>query len=134
MERPIQREVEIILIRRWASYITQPIFLIGADGELLYYNEAAGALLGRDYDESGSMMADHLSEIFATVTEEGSPLPAESLPIVRALRNREAAHGFLRFVGLDGVIRNIEVTALPLTGQAGRFLGVLTAFWEVDAK
>jgi PAS domain-containing protein len=130
VERPVQHEVEIILIRRWGSYVALPLFLIGADGRLLYYNEAAGELLGRHYDESAMMSADDLAELFATATRDGELLPADGLPIVQALRTRRPAHGALRFVALDGVSRDIDVTALPLMGQAGRFLGVLTAFWE----
>jgi hypothetical protein len=31
------------------------------------------------------------------------------------------------------VWRAVEVTAIPLEGQDGRFLGVLATFWEADA-
>jgi hypothetical protein len=50
-----------------------------------------------------------------------------------ALSKRKPAHRPIRFQGLDGVWRSVEVTALPLEGQDGRFLGVLATFWEVDA-
>jgi hypothetical protein len=52
---------------------------------------------------------------------------------VVALSKRKPAHKSVRFQGLDGVWRAVEVTALPLEGQDGRFLGVLATFWEVEA-
>jgi hypothetical protein len=33
---------------------------------------------------------------------------------------------------MDGEWRAVEVTALPIEGQGGRFLGVLATFWEVE--
>ncbi len=34
--------------------------------------------------------------------------------------------------GLDGVVRHIEVTSIPLTGLRGEFLGAATLFWEIS--
>ena len=132
MNDALQREVEIILIRRWASYVTLPLFLIAADGELMYYNDVAGKMLGRPFDESDPMTADELSEIFATSTDKGAPMPSEQLPAVRALRAREPAYGRIRYRALDGRDWSIEICAMPLVGLAGRFLGVLVAFWEAN--
>jgi hypothetical protein len=34
--------------------------------------------------------------------------------------------------GLDGIERDIEVTAVPIHGQGGRKLGAFAIFWEMD--
>jgi len=47
-----------------------------------------------------------------------------------ALSKRHPAHKLFWIEGLDGVLREIEVTAFPLVGQADRFLGALAIFWE----
>jgi len=127
-----QSEIEIILIRRWASYVSLPLFLLASDGAVLYYNDAAGALLGRSYDRSGPLTADELADVFATSTEGGAPLPAEQLPAVRALRSRQPVTGRIRFRALDGVQHWIEICAMPVTGLGDRFLGVLVAFWLAE--
>jgi hypothetical protein len=127
----VQREIEIILIRRWASYVSLPLFLIAPDGLVIYYNDSAGAMLGRRYDDSGPMAAGELADIFVTATEGGDALPAEGLPFVRALRTRRPATGRIRYRALDGRDWSIEIAAMPLVGMAERFLGVLVAFWEV---
>ena len=129
-----QKEVEVILTRQWASYLATPVWLMGEDGRLLYYNEPAEALLGRRFDEAGEMPGDELSAIFQTTAEDGAPLPAEALPINIALRERRPAYRPMRIRGLDGVWRRIEVTAFPLEGQGGRQLGAVAIFWEARAQ
>jgi hypothetical protein len=34
--------------------------------------------------------------------------------------------------GLDGVVRHIEVTSIPITGLQGDFLGAVVLFWELS--
>jgi hypothetical protein len=128
-----QRAVELILMRRWASYITLPVFFAGVDGKLLYFNDAAAALLGRPFDVAGDMPVDRLDALFATATEDGQPLASDDLPIHVALMHRVPCHRRFRIAALDGVSRLLDVTALPIEGQGGRFLGAMTVFWEVKA-
>ncbi len=50
-----QRPIEIILLRQWASHMATPIWIAGARGELLYYNEYAEGLLGQRFDKAGHL-------------------------------------------------------------------------------
>ncbi len=127
-----QQEVELILMRQLASYLTIPIFVVGMDENLLFYNGPAEVLLGCRFDEVGEMPLKELSTIFQTTAEDGSPLPPDALPIAIALRQRRPAHRAFTYRALDGVERTIEVTAFPLEGQSGRHLGAVAIFWEVD--
>lgn len=125
-----QQPIELILTRQWASYLAVPVWVVAENGDLLYYNEAAEAVLGRRYDEAGEMPGEELASIFKTTAEDGSPLEADSLPINIALRERRPAYLRLRIHGLDGIWRVIEATAFPLEGQGGRHLGAAAFFWE----
>jgi PAS domain-containing protein len=127
-----QQPIELILMRQCASHLATPVWLMGPDGNLLFYNEPAEPILGRRFDEAGEMTGEVLSTMFQTTTEDGSPLEAEDLPINIALRERRPAHLWMRIQGLDGVWRRIEVTAFPLEGQGGRHLGAVAIFWEAD--
>ena len=127
-----QKEIELILMRQCASHLAMPIWLMGSDGELLYYNEPAEAILGRRFDEAGPMPGEELSTMFWTTAEDGSPLDADDLPVNVALRKRRPAHLPFRIRGLDGVWRRIEVTAFPIEGQGGRHLGAVALFWESE--
>lgn len=125
-----QKDIELILLRQWASHLALPIFLVGADGLLLFYNEAAEKLLGMRFDEAGEMPVERLSTIFQTTDEDGNPIPSDELAIGVALMQQRLAHRVVRLTALDGVTRRVEVTAIPLTGQGGRNLGAVSFFWE----
>jgi PAS domain-containing protein len=127
-----QQPVEIILLRQWASYISLPVWVMDADGTLVFYNEAAEVLLGRTFSDAGPISLPELDRIFNTVTPDGRPMTADELPIGIALLQHRPAHGRVRFEGLDRVARTIDVTAFPIEGQAGRHLGAVAMFWEPD--
>ncbi len=71
------------------------------------------------------------SSAFEPADASGKPIDAEQLPLVIALRDRRPAHRAMWIRGRDGKKHFLEVTALPLLGQGGRFLGAVALFWEV---
>jgi PAS domain-containing protein len=129
-----QKEIELILLRQWASYLAMPIFVAGSDENLLFYNEPAGVLLGRRFDEAGEMPLQEMSTLFHTTAEDGTLLSPEDLPLGIALRQRRPAHRRLRYQGLNGIRRTVDVTAFPLEGQDGRHHGAVAIFWEVSTE
>jgi|ERR1051325_5965992 len=124
-----QYDIEVILFRQLASSLALPIFIVDPQGTLVYYNEPAETVFGRRFDETGEMDMSEWSHVFSATDDQGHPLPPETLPLAIALKNRHPAHGRLWIRGLDKVPRLIEVTALPLIGQANRFLGAAAIFW-----
>ncbi len=125
-----QRPIELILLRQLASYLDMPIFVVDAEGQLVYYNEPAEPLLGVRFDEVGTMeMSDWLAA-FRPADQSGVILPENEVPLVVALRERRPVHGNLSISGLDGLRRQIGSTALPLSGQDGTFIGALAIFWS----
>ena len=126
-----QREIEVILTRQLASYLAMPIFIVDTAGTLLFYNESAEAILGQRFEETGEMPAAEWSSRFRTVGDDGAPIPPERLPLMIALQEKRPAHLLFWIQGLDNVRRRIETTAIPLMGQAGRYLGAVAIFWEV---
>jgi PAS domain-containing protein len=129
-----QQEVEVILSRHLAEYLAMPIFIVNPDGDLVFYNEPAEAILGTHYNETGVMPASEWATMFQPVDQAGKPIPPEELPLVIAITRRHPAHKIFWIRGMDGNMREIEVTALPLIGQADRFLGGIAIFWERSAK
>ena len=108
-----------------------PVFIIDPGGTLLFYNEPAERIFGLRFDDTGEMPAEKWSTLFSPSNEKGTPIPPEELPLMIALTERRPAHKGIQIKGLDGVLRNIEVTAFPIIGQAERFLGAIAIFWEV---
>ncbi|HUF54760.1 MAG TPA: PAS domain-containing protein [Dehalococcoidia bacterium] len=125
-----QLDVELILTRQWASYLAIPIWLMGSEGNLLYYNEPAERLLGLRFDEAGPILLSEISDVFLVTDPDGSAVAPEEIPLGKALQDQRPAHRALRWRGLDGIWHTGEVTALPLQGQDGRALGVVAMFWE----
>lgn len=126
-----QKEIELILARQLASYLTMPIIIVDPSGNLVYYNESAEIILGRRFEENGEMPVDEWSALFMPTDETGTPLTPETRPLLIALTQRSPAHRGMWLKGLDGVQRRIEVTAFPLNGQGERYLGAVAIFWEV---
>jgi PAS domain-containing protein len=127
MAHPIQ----IILTRQLAGYLSVPLFLVDPKGNLLFYNEAAEALLGRRFEDTGAMPAEEWASAFAPVDSSGQPIPPEDLPLMITLKKQRPAHKSFAIRGLDGVLRRIEVAAIPISGLQGELLGAVALFWEL---
>ena len=128
-----QLEIELILLRQVASYLAMPIFLVDLEGNLLFYNEPAEPILGLRYEESGELPLSEWATIFVPTDEQGNELPADDLPLVKAVRERRPALGSFWITGLDGTRRHLTVTAIPLVGHGNRELGSVALFW-VDGE
>ena len=127
-----QQEIEVILARHLASYLAIPIFIVDPDGNLLFYNPPAEAILGPRFAETGAMPIAEWATIFQPSDADGTPLRPEDLPLWTALRDGRPAHRSFWIQGLDHVQRFIEVTSFPLIGLAGRSLGAVALFWETQ--
>jgi PAS domain-containing protein len=128
----VQFDVELILARQLAEYLATPVFLVEPAGTLLFYNEPAERILGRRFEETGALSASEWTTIFIPEDVQGRPLPPEALPLSIAIAERRPVHGDFWIQGLDGVRHHIEVTAFPLVGTAGHFVGGVAIFWEAD--
>lgn len=125
-----QSENEMRLAQQFAEQLAMPIFVVNPDGDLIYYNEPAGSILGSRFSETGIMPASEWSTRFHPVDQNGESLPPDNLPLIIAITERRPAHKVFWIVDLEGNLRELEVTALPLIGQAGQFVGGMAIFWE----
>ena len=124
--------IQIILTRQLAGYLSVPLFLVDPKGNLLFYNEAAEAILGRRFEETGAMPAEIWSSIFTPVDEQGQPIPLQDLSLMIALATQRPAHKRLYIHGMNGVRRHIDVVSIPILGLQGELLGAAALFWEVE--
>lgn len=125
-----QQALELILLRQWASYIKTPIWITSTDGYLLYYNEPAERIIGIRFGEAGPMPVDELVSQFEITDEHGEPIDDDELPLAVAVEHRKPSHARLRVRAIGGEYVPIAVTAFPIEGQGGRFLGAVAMFWE----
>ena len=131
----VERTVKsLVLIRakHLAESVTTPTFLADGDGNLIFYNEAAEAVLGRSYADAGPMPAAEWQETFNVRDRDGSPFPLDRMPGWIVLQKHRPALGHMKIQGLDGVDHFIAVCAIPLFTQAEQFEGALIIFWEEE--
>ena len=95
-ETAAQRPLELILARNLMSALSTPAFLVDEGGVLVFYNEAAGMLLGKRFEELGTVGAEEWGSLFGPFDESGEPIPYDELPLVVAVRNGRPAHAELR--------------------------------------
>jgi PAS domain-containing protein len=129
----VQQEVEVILARHLAEHLALPIFIIDPEGNLIFFNEPAEAVLGLRFGDTGLMPASEWSTMFEPVDQAGNRIPPEQLPLVIAMTQSHPAHKAFWIRGLDQKMRQIELTAFPLVGLSGHVSGAVSIFWEVPA-
>jgi PAS domain S-box-containing protein len=124
------KHLVLILAREVASNLATPMLIADDQGRLVFYNEAAEAVIGRTFAETGEMPLDEWTESFAPRTRDSVPLPPESRPARIALDQRRPAHERFRITSRDGVERDVAVTAFPLFAHADEFVGIVAIFWR----
>lgn len=132
MERR-QRDLVLITARSFAAKLAMPTLIADANGELVFFNEAAAGLLGRSLTDVDELPASRWAELFATETLDAEPLTLERLPPGIALLEGRPAHDSLAMVGLDGVRRQVAVTGFPLLSHPDELVGIMAIFWELPA-
>jgi PAS domain S-box-containing protein len=127
----VQKPLPLILARNLMSSLTTPAFLVDEDGMLVFFNEAAGTLLGRRFEEVGKMGPEEWGTAFGPFDENGNKIPFDELPLTIALRKGRPAHATHRIRSLDGEDHHIEVSAMPiLTTEGSR--GAIAIFWPAE--
>lgn len=120
----------LILARNLVGSLTVPGFVTDAEGTVIFYNDAAGDLLGRRFEETGSLSREEW-EAIGPVDEEGEPLRTAA-PLTHALKENRPAHEAIRICTDQRRLLMVETSALPLTGPNG-FHGAIVVFWPAES-
>jgi PAS domain-containing protein len=125
-----QKPLELIQARNLLSSLSTPTLLVNGAGDVIFYNEPAGALLGQRYEETGTLSAHDWVCTFGPFDEDGEPLPVERQPLTAALRANRAGHAVHRIRSAAGGEYDIEVSGVPILGADG-FQGAMIFFWAI---
>ena len=128
-----QRPLELILARNFLTSLSTPALLVDGEGAIIFYNEAAGGLLGISFEEFGHKPADEWGRAIGPFGEDGEPMPIDELPTTQALRAGRPAHGTFEIHSVRGDAHRIESTALPIVAEGGQE-GAMIFFWVVDEE
>jgi PAS domain-containing protein len=127
-----QKPLELILARNLLSCLATPAFLLDPSGAMVFYNEAAGSLVGRRFEEIGMMAPEHWTDEFGPFGEDGQPLPSHKIAHTRALSEGHPAHGRFRIRSAGGTYHRVQASAIPIVGSEGPS-GAIVIFWPVSA-
>jgi hypothetical protein len=130
MDAERQKHLVLILAREFASGLSTPTLIADERGFLVFYNEAAEAVLGRRLSETGEVPLDQWAASFEPRTISSEPL-AERRPVRIAFDEHRASHLRYLITSADGVEREIETTAVPLFARTDEFVGIIAMFWRV---
>jgi PAS domain-containing protein len=127
---PEEQPLELILARNLVSIVSLPAFLIDAEGRIAFYNEAAEEVVGRRFEETGTLPRESWQGDVGPFDEQGRPVPSERRPLMIAIREGRPAYGRFWIRGAEGLVE-IEAGALPLIGPAG-YHGAMVVIWPLD--
>jgi PAS domain-containing protein len=121
----------LVQARNLITNLALPAVLMDPDGQLLFFNEAAGALLGRGFEEVGRLPREEWARDIGPFDGDGRPIATDELPLANALATGRPTQGrfYLRLGGQE--LRAMEISALPLV-EPGFLEGVLLVFWPAD--
>jgi PAS domain-containing protein len=123
-----QKPLELILARNLMSSLSTPAFLVDEGGVLVFYNEAAGVLLGRRFEELGTVGQSEWGAMFGPFDPDGEAIPYDDLPLVSAVRSGRPAHAELTVRSTDGAQHQVEASAFPILTSHGS-QGALAMLW-----
>ena len=125
--------LELILARNLLSSIATPAFLVSGEGSLLFYNDSAAAMLGRRFEERGTLRAPEWISEFGPFGPDEQPIPYDEIPATVALRRRRPFHGNFRICAAGGVRQDVAVSAIPIEGALGSS-GAIVIFWPLTGE
>ena len=127
------KSLPLILARELAANLATPMFLIDAEGTLVFYNEAAELMLGKTWAEMGEMTAEQFGTMLDLAEPDGTPMRKSESPAGVAFFQRAPSHKRVIATTLDGKRSTFEATAYPLFGRTEDMHGVLTVFWPAKS-
>ena len=94
---------------------------------------AAGTMLGKRFEELGTVGPEEWGSLFGPFDEEGEPIPYDELPLVIAVRNGRPAHADFEISSVDGARQRVEASAFPILTPHGS-QGAIAIFWPAAAS
>ncbi len=113
------------------SALSTPAFLVDEGGLLVFYNEAAGTLLGKGFEEVGQVGPGEWGGLFGPYDAAGETIPYEQLPVVQAVRGGRPAHAGFGVRAFDGEVHAVECSAFPILTAHGS-QGAIAILWPVE--
>jgi PAS domain-containing protein len=124
-----QKPLELILARNLLTSISTPSFLVDGSGRMVFYNEAAAALLGRSFEEAGQMSAEEWTAAFGPLSNGEQPYELDEISLTQAIQSGQPAHGSFCIRTARSEKELVEAAAFPLVTSDEGPSGAMVMFW-----
>jgi PAS domain-containing protein len=125
------KPVELIMARNLISSLSTPAILVDKGGQMLFFNDAAGAVMGRRFEEAGRMPVEEWTSRYGPLDQDEKPIPYDDIPATVAVRDGHPTHGTYKVRIADGSVHEVDVTAVPILTADGS-LGGMVFFWIAE--
>jgi len=129
-----QKPLELILARNLLTSISTPAFLLDDEAAVVFYNEAAAALLGRSFEDAGRMEAEQWTQAFGPFDVGGSPVEVDALATTDAIRHGRPMHATFTIKVAGGRQQSIEASAFPIVASEAGSSGAMVLFWPLSGN
>ena len=124
-----QKPLELILARNLLTNLSTPAFLVDDEAAVVFYNEAAAAMLGRSFEDAGRMTADQWTASFGPFDSDGAPIEVDRIAVTEAIRDGRPAHGSFSIRAAHGELTEVEASAFPIVTSENGSSGAMILFW-----
>ncbi len=100
---------------------------------MVFYNEAAAALLGRSFEDSGQMSAEEWTTRFGPVID-GQPVELDEISLTQAIQAGRPAHGNFCIRTVANEQKIVEASAFPLVASPEDASGAMIMFWPTGGN
>ena len=114
-----QKPLELILARNLLTSVSTPGFLVDHEATLVFYNEAAAALLGRSFEDAGQMSAERVDRRLRPAGRVGQAMSVDENELTEAIRAGPAgARRLSRSAPPTSTSAQIEAAAFPIVASS----------------
>lgn len=131
MQRAKSKHLALILARELAANVATPMLIVDPDAVLIYFNEAAEAILGETFATTGEIPIGKWAARHEPETVDGASVDLEQWVLSDAIRGRRPAQDTFSFTAADGVRRTVTSNVYPLIVGHQEFVGAVSIFWEL---
>jgi PAS domain S-box-containing protein len=121
-------EVDRLWLRQILDTLPVPVIVYASDGEVLLANQARKDFAGEDVATLDGAIARTAPE-----REDGTPIPRDQLPALRALRGEVVRAERLRLHAADGHTEVLLVNASPLKDAGGHVVASVVVFHDITS-
>ncbi|HLA64097.1 MAG TPA: PAS domain S-box protein, partial [Rhodothermales bacterium] len=126
-----EREEEREFLGAVLENVSDGIVACNSEGELTLFNRATREFHGLPAEP---IPAGAWAEHYSLSRADGSPLPTEEIPLMRALHGEVLRDEPMRIVPKEGTPRMLLASGRPLAGATGEPLGAVVAMRDVTAN